>query len=1040
MKNDRDNTIGGRSLRDAASRARAFGETVKAPRQSAPATTSRTLGGDSLRNAAQSDTKTVKASEKASTSPTTPASASGLPASAKFGKFVRVQKLGQGGMGEVWKAWDTELNRWVALKFLLGGNDEEIARFKREAQTAGALDHPNIAGVYEVGYAQSRHYIAMQFIEGQTLKTFPRSNKKLLVRLVRDAAVAVQCAHENGIVHRDIKPENVMVVSRVKPATSRAEKSKPVESHRVYVMDFGLARQAEGASDLSVTGLVVGTPAYMSPEQARGEKVDVRADVYSLGASLYELLTDRKPFQGKNVLETLKQVQEDDPRPPHAIDHHIDTDLETIVLKCLEKDKKRRYASADALADDLSRWLAGDTISARSPSLAYRARKFASRRKAIIIPSAVAVVLGIALLAWLASGNAERARKVEAALGSAAKLERAGNLVDARAAFESALAIDKNSKEAQVGVQRTLEKLREAETKRKSTLDKAMALLERGRPAIDKAFQSLYRKDDAYAALQEQLRQGQSLIEEAVGVASNLSIGHYLLGRCWELQGDLAKAEASWRKAIEADARFGPAHYQLGRLLMVKGFMNTVAVRFGGHTFHHLRKSEELEEARQQIESATVIGSGFDDALQRDVAEAWLAYNRRDTDVLRLLSSKGLEKHKGKEGSEDFALLAGLSADDTPDRLAQYNAAIAIRPKFALALYCRACEHIKSENWAQEDQDLSAALRIAPSLWPAWSARGNVRERLHAWDAALSDFDAAAKLAPREYQAYIHVGKAMAYAGKADEQSTLAEYQVALDLDPKSVLALVQRALYYASHNNVAGALRDLDTAIAIQDDVADLWFNRGAIKRDNGDMPGAMNDLNRAIELQPTYTRAYASRAIAWAMCRNLENAIKDMSEASRLDPNDAVYHLGLGSLKLESGDIDGARDELDKCLRISPTNSDALHRRGLTKVLKGAFNDALVDIGKAIEVDPKNADLWEVRGSIFGSLGDYDAAIRDYTQALKLRPESYTALRNRGVAYAHKGAKKEAIADHQRALALAPRDWNLREDTEQLLAHLKE
>jgi hypothetical protein len=175
--------------------------------------------------------------------------------SARFGKFVRTEKLGAGGMGEVWKAWDTELNRWVALKFLKGGDDEEIARFKREAQTAGALSHPNIAAIHEVGQAHERHYIAMQYIAGQTLKSFPRSDVRTVVGLVRDAAGALQYAHEQGVIHRDVKPENLMVVSRA-------------GSHHLYVMDFGLARTVEG--EKSVSGSVVGTPVYMAPEQGRG--------------------------------------------------------------------------------------------------------------------------------------------------------------------------------------------------------------------------------------------------------------------------------------------------------------------------------------------------------------------------------------------------------------------------------------------------------------------------------------------------------------------------------------------------------------------------------------------------------------------------------------------------------------------------------------------------------------------------------------------------------------------------------------------------
>ena len=304
------------------------------------------------------------------------------PAGERFAKFIRTQKLGAGGMGEVWKAWDTELSRWVALKFLKGGDPEEVARFRREAQVAGGLSHPNIAATYEA----TDQYIAMQYIEGQTLRTASRRDRRQVARVVRDAARALAFAHERDVVHRDVKPDNLMVT----PAG------------HVYVMDFGLARQVKGPSNLSVSGLMVGTPAYMAPEQARGERADARADVYGLGATLYELLTDRPPFRGGDVMSQLMKVLEEEPQRPRTVDARIDPDLETIALKCLEKDKVRRYATAGELADDLDRWLAGEAIRARPASAWYRLRKTVAKRRSVVLGlagacAAIAVTLAIVL-------------------------------------------------------------------------------------------------------------------------------------------------------------------------------------------------------------------------------------------------------------------------------------------------------------------------------------------------------------------------------------------------------------------------------------------------------------------------------------------------------------------------------------------------------------------------------------------------------------------------------------------------------------------
>jgi len=316
------------------------------------------------------------------------------PSGERVGRYVRTERLGAGGMGEVWKAWDTELSRWVALKFLRVDALDERARFEREAQTVARLNHPNIAAVHEIGAdPRGRPFIAMQFVAGPTLQRFPRGDRRLLVELVRDAALAVHHAHRNGVVHRDLKPSNLMV---------ETVDGRP----RVFVMDFGLAKQTDSDVSLSATGTIVGTPAYMAPEQATGrrELIGPRSDVYALGATLYELMADHPPFQASTALEVLSLIQTRDPgRLPS-----VERDLETIILHCLQKDPARRYPSAAALADDLARYLQGESIAARPPTAGYRLRMFVRRRKALVATAAAAVIgtlAAVGILRYLTPGT-----------------------------------------------------------------------------------------------------------------------------------------------------------------------------------------------------------------------------------------------------------------------------------------------------------------------------------------------------------------------------------------------------------------------------------------------------------------------------------------------------------------------------------------------------------------------------------------------------------------------------------------------------------
>jgi serine/threonine protein kinase/Tfp pilus assembly protein PilF len=404
------------------------------------------------------------------TAPAAPSNAPGAPATLprQVAGYVVLEEIGRGGMSVVYKALQTQPARIVALKMLLAGSHaepERLARFLAEADAIARLQHPQIVQIYEVGQHEGLPFLALEHVAGgslaQRLGGTPLPSREAAT-LLEQVARAVQYAHENGVVHRDLKPGNILLSLSREPSVSTevalAEGSR-LNGALPKITDFGLAKQER--SDLTATGAIVGTPAYMAPEQALGHNrvVGPAADVYALGAMLYEMLTGRPPFQGATPLETLEQIVVQEPVPPSQLQGKTPRDLSIICLKCLQKEPRHRYASAGALADDVRRFLDHQPIRARRTPWHERMRRWCRRNPVVaglLAAVAVVLVLGSTISTWeavransaltrtRAAERMARLREAEALVGQAHGIRysrRAGQRFDALTALGKATAI-----------------------------------------------------------------------------------------------------------------------------------------------------------------------------------------------------------------------------------------------------------------------------------------------------------------------------------------------------------------------------------------------------------------------------------------------------------------------------------------------------------------------------------------------------------------------------------------------------------------------
>jgi tetratricopeptide (TPR) repeat protein len=919
-----------------------------------------------------------------------------------IGPYKLMEQIGEGGMGLVFVAEQQHpVRRQVALKVLKPGMDtrQVVARFEAERQALALMDHPHIAQVFDGGTTPAgRPYFVMELVKGVPITDFCDHNHlpiRARLELFLDVCAAVQHAHQKGVIHRDLKPSNVLVVSH--DGTPMAK-----------VIDFGIAKAVgQHLTDKTIytqLAQLIGTPLYMSPEQAgqSGLDIDTRSDIYALGVLLYELLTGRTPFDPEQLrtagYDELRRIirEEEPPRPstristlgqaattastnrksdPKQLSRLFRGELDWIVMKCLEKDRNRRYETASAIAADVLRYLRDEPVQACPPSVGYRLGKFARRHKAALTIAAVVAVAGLLTLAgvggsvgWvLRDKEAQRAATEEVvgnALQESRRLQRQGRWPQAHDAAR-----------------------------------RAQDLLARGQGS---------------ESLARQVRQ-QLADLDMVETLENICLGMRVRGSLADQQqADRDYAQAFRAYGIEVEA-VEPA-VAINRLkASAIGRELARALDDWALACRDIRKHDGLAWKRLLTLAAAVDP----DEGRRAIRDAW---KQGDLKALASLAD-----------SASPALLQVPTVDLLADALYKTGAAeraVALLRKAQQGqpgdfwinyLLCFYLGRQKSPGGDAELRFAQAAVALRSENAMAHNLLGGVLLKRGNLDEAVAEYQRAITLDPRHAWAHNNLGKALNAKGKLDQ--AIESYQKAIAIDAKFAWAHSNLGLALAAKGKGDEAIECYHRAIALDPKLALAHSNLGIALKAKGKLDQAIACYHQAIALDPRCALAYSNLGVALKAKGKLDQAFDCCHKAIALDPKLALAHTNLGGILHAKGKLDEGIECFKNAIAIDPRFAPAHYNLGVALADKGKEEEAIESYHKAIALDPKHADAHTNLGNTLKAKGMVEEAIDCYHKAIASNPRHTLAHYNLGVALADKGKVDEAISRYHRAVALDPR-----------------
>jgi len=910
-----------------------------------------------------------------------------------IGPYKLLQQIGEGGMGTVFMAEQTHpVQRKVALKVIKRGMDSSqvIARFEAERQALAMMDHVNIARVLDAGATETgRPYFVMELVHGMPITKYcddnhlsPRERLELFVPVCQ----AIQHAHQKGIIHRDIKPSNVMIT---------LYDGKPVPK----VIDFGVAKATEQKLTertlFTQYGTMVGTLEYMSPEQAEMSAlgIDTRSDIYSLGVLLYELLTGSTPLPHKRLKEAahaeiVRIIKEEDPPKPSTrlcdsgealasisanrqmdpakLTRLVRGELDWIVMKCLEKDRNRRYETANGFAMDVQRYLADEPVQACPPSAGYRLQKFVRRNRgpvlaaALVLFAVIAGVIGTSIstaLLW------REQAQTKAAIDSAQ-----ANLSLALQALEQ-IYIDEA--EGHPRIREGLPKdLLQKGVEFYEKFVKANARDERLVSQMGTAYQRaglIFRELGQEERAVESLEGAISAYNRAIEFDPLNSLAHCYRGSALKDLGHFEESLAAYDRAIEIDPRNAEAHNGRGIVL---------GEHFG-------RPDEALAEYARTIELSPRYGSAY--------------------------SNSGL-------------VLRRLGRFE--EALAACDRAIDLYPQSTSFHNSRAAVLIDLGRFEEAVAACDRAIATYPQFTFAHLNRGGALLKLQRFQDALAAYDRALEINPRSAVFHHQRGIALHNLGRLDE--ALAAFDRAIGIDPDQAGAHNSRATTLHVLGRCDDALAACERAIQI--DVRHIWAhgNRGDILRDLRRFDEALAAYDWAIEIDPRTPLLHNNRArVLLDYLGRPDEALAACERAIEIDPRNPQLHLNRGMVLCDHlGRPDEALAAFDLAIEIDQRDAGAHHNRSVALTKLGRFEEALAACDRVIEFESWSASAHNSRGATLAALNKFEAAIEAYAEAIRLQPDLVMAHYNLGRALAVTGDVQGAVASYREAIRFKPDD----------------